>query len=388
MSEKRRDDKGRLLRTGESQRSNGTYMYRFQDWQGNRKTIYAPSLAELREKAAQATKESEENIDSFGSKTTVSQQIDKYLDTNNSIRTKTRLIYASVRKHIESHPLSRKSIRDVRVSDAKAFCVFMSRAGFSYSTITIACSLLRPAFELAVEDGILTKNPFVFKLSAIIPKVEAHRQALRPDQTEAFLNFLREDTFGKRQLNAVIVLLGTGIRISELCGLTIDDLDFENRKICVNKQLLYVSHEGLQMYETKTHSGTRYVYMTDDVMSALRDEIISRDQHQEVTVGEYTNFVFLNRDGRPKRAKSFQVSLHTLLNRYNTTTGEKLQITPHVLRHTFCTEMVANKVDIKSVQYLMGHSDASVTLNTYAHSNYDRAAAAMESLDAARRSQK
>ena len=66
------------------------------------------------------------------------------------------------------------------------------------------------------------------------------------------------------------------------------------------------------------------------------------------------------------------------MDRYNDTHEDKLpSITPHVLRHTFCTEMANSGIDLKSLQYLMGHSDVGVTLNVYTHASYERAESAM-----------
>ena len=67
-----------------------------------------------------------------------------------------------------------------------------------------------------------------------------------------------------------------------------------------------------------------------------------------------------------------------IVDRYNDAHEDKLpSITPHVLRHTFCTEMANSGIDLKSLQYLMGHSDAGVTLNVYTHASYEAAENAM-----------
>ena len=86
----------------------------------------------------------------------------------------------------------------------------------------------------------------------------------------------------------------------------------------------------------------------------------------ELLIDGHTSFLFLDKDGKPKVAMHLEHVMKRIVDRYNDTHEDKLpSITPHVLRHTFCTEMANSGIDLKSLQYLMGHSDAGVTLNVY-----------------------
>lgn len=97
----------------------------------------------------------------------------------------------------------------------------------------------------------------------------------------------------------------------------------------------------------------------------------------EYIVDGYTGFLFLDKDGKPKVAGHLEHALKRIVDNYNKTHTDKLFVTPHVLRHTFCTKMATAGMGLKSLQYLMGHSDAYTTLNTYTHSSYEAAERAM-----------
>ena len=82
------------------------------------------------------------------------------------------------------------------------------------------------------------KNPFHFKLSSVIRTDVVKREALTEEQVETWLSFLKTDAVGARYYDTNLLLLETGMRISELCGLTMEDIDFSKNEISINHQLL------------------------------------------------------------------------------------------------------------------------------------------------------
>lgn len=87
-----------------------------------------------------------------------------------------------------------------------------------------------------------------------------------------------------------------------------------------------------------------------------------------------SGFLFLDKDNKPKVAMHLENYMRGMQQKYVKLYGETLpNITPHVLRHTFCTNAQQAALDVKSLQYLMGHSTASVTLDVYTHSDFDSA---------------
>lgn len=102
----------------------------------------------------------------------------------------------------------------------------------------------------------------------------------------------------------------------------------------------------------------------------------------EPVVDGMTGFIMLDKNGRPKVALHIENELRWAMKKYRKLHPDKPlpHITPHVFRHTFCTNYANAGMDIKNLQYLMGHSDAGVTLNVYTHASYSHAASQMVSL--------
>ena len=383
MSEKRKDRKGRILKSGESQRGDGRYMYRFSA-NGKRQYVYAQTLDELREKERQIQRDISDGINYSGGLITVTELLERYEKQRNGVRPSTKDNHSSIIKVINERDFSKQKIRDIKKSDAKAFMVSLQEDGYSYSTIDCIRYVLKPAFDMAIEDDILRKNPFSFKLGDVIEDDTVSRQALSQTDKAKFLDYIKSDSRFCKCYDAIVILLGTGLRISELCGLTVRDVDFKERTVNIDKQLLLRAKQGgLYIQKPKTSCGVRKIpILEDDVYWAFRRAILTRGQfNTEYIVDGKTGFIFLTQSGKPKTATNFEHSMRMMVRNYNKTHIDQLpNITPHVLRHTFCTEKANAGLDLKSLQYLMGHNDASTTLNIYVHSDYESARKALLAL--------
>ena len=382
MSEKRKDSKGRILRTGESQRQNGTYMYRYTDIRGTRQSVYAPTLDELREKERTIQRDMDDGIDYAAGEISVITLMERYIAQKQSVRYNTRVNYAFVLNLMRKEDFGGRKVKAIKPSDGKAFFIKLHNDGRSYSTITTVRGVLNPAFEMAVEDDIIRRNPFSFRVVDVVPNNAVTRKALTPEEKKRCLDYILDDKCRRRYYDEVIILLGTGLRISELYGLTIADIDFDNHRIKVERQLTRTRHSGSCEYyieKPKTESGERYIPMLDEkVYRAFQNVIRNRKPSKvEYMIQGHTGFLFLDKDGKPKVAGHLEHALKRIVDHYNESHNDKLTVTPHVLRHTFCTDMAAAGMDLKSLQYLMGHSDAYTTLNIYTHSNYETAEKAL-----------
>ena len=102
----------------------------------------------------------------------------------------------------------------------------------------------------------------------------------------------------------------------------------------------------------------------------------------EVIIDGYSGFLLLDKNDHPKVALHIENEMRWAMKKYRKLYPDAPlpHITPHVFRHTFCTNMANAGMDIKALQYVMGHSDASITLNVYAHASYDHAAEQMAKL--------
>lgn len=375
MSEKRKDKKGRIFRSGEGQRPNKTYFYRYHR-NGDKKWcyVYAPTLEELRQKEEVIQRDLLDGIDYAGGEITVAELVDRYINLRRGLKENSMRAYGSAINRIHTDPFGSRMIRSVRLSDGKGWFVSLHDKGLKQNTIGILQSVLRPAFEMAVDDDMIRKNPFKFKLSDVIPNDAYVRSALTKAQQERYLQFIRDH--GKdNYYDDIVILLGTGLRVSELYGLTKADIDFDRRCIHINKQLCRTADKPYFITPLKTSSGNRSIPMTDTDYMAFRRVLENRGHPKvEVMVDEYSGFLFLDKDGKPKVAMHLENYMRGMQRKYIKKHGNTLsRVTPHVLRHTFCTNMQQAGIDIKSLQYLMGHSNASVTLDVYTHSDFESA---------------
>lgn len=373
LSEKRKDKKGRIFRSGEGQRPNGTYFYRYHR-NGDKKWyyIYEPTLEALRKKEEEIQKDILDGIDYAGGEITVAELVDRYMNLRRGLKENSMRAYGTAIKRIHADPFGQRKIRSVKLSDGKGWFVALHDAGLKQNTIGIIQSVLRPAFEMAVDDDMIRKNPFKFKLSDVIPKDAYVRSALTKAQQERYLQFIRD--YGKdNYYDDIVILLGTGLRVSELYGLTKSDLDFDRRCIHVRRQLSRTANQPYFISSPKTKSGIRTIPMTDTVYMALKCILKNRASPKvEMLVDGCTGFIFLDKAGRPKVAMHLENFMRGLQRKHPWALGGDFpKVTPHVLRHTFCTNMQQAGIDVKSLQYLMGHSNASVTLDVYTHTDYN-----------------
>ena len=193
---------------------------------------------------------------------------------------------------------------------------------------------------------------------------------------------MQNDRVYRKYYDEVVILLGTGLRVSELCGLTDTDLDFENRTVSVDHQLLRSAETGYYIEKPKTQSGIRQIPMSDKVCEAFKRVLENRKGAKQVSVDGYSSFLFLNRDGNPKTNVNYDSMFRGLARKYNKCHEAALPkiMTPHTLRHTFCTNLANAGMNPKALQYIMGHSNITMTLNYYAHATFASARAEMERL--------
>ena len=371
MSAKRKDKKGRVLRTGESQRKDLTYQYRYTDSSGKRHTVYAPTLDGLREKEKEINSAENAGASYNDGGITVIELLERYISLKQGVRYATTVGYGFVLSLVKKEAFGQRRIRDIKPSDAKLWFMKLQKDGRGYSTITSVRGVVKPAFQMAYEEEILRRNPFDFKLSDVVPKDAYARDALTKAQQEQYLQFVQD--CGGNYYDDIVILLGTGLRVSELYGLTRADIDFDRRCIHVRRQLCRTAEKPYFVTPPKTKSGIRNVPMTDAVYMALMRVVKGRTSPKvELLVDGHSGFLFLDKSGMPKVAMHLENYMRGLQARFEQAYGKPVpRITPHVLRHTFCTNVQQAGLDVKSLQYLMGHSNASVTLDVYTHSSFD-----------------
>lgn len=394
MSEVRRDNKGRKLFNGESQRKDGKYEYKYQDAWGKRKTVYSWKLTptdrvpagkrddiSLREKIKQIQKDLNSNITPDGGNFTVLELVEKYISQKTGVRHNTRSNYNFVVNVIKKEAFGQRRIDKIKVSDAKEWLIKMQQIdGRGYSSIHTIRGVVRPAFQMAVDDDLLVKNPFEFQLNTVVVNDSVTREAITRQQERDFWEFVKNDKHFCKYYDGIYILFKTGLRISEFVGLTKKNLDFENNRIIVDHQLQRTRDMKYIIEDTKTESGERMVPMTPEVKEAFQRILANRKNPKvEPMVDGYSGFLFLDKNGRPMVALHWEKYFQHIREKYNKIYRVQMpKVTPHVCRHTFCSNMAKSGMNPKTLQYIMGHSDISVTLNTYTHLNYDDAEEEMQ----------
>lgn len=394
MSEVRRDNKGRKLFNGESQRKDGKYEYKYQDAWDKRKTVYSWKLTptdrvptgkrddiSLREKIKQIQKDLNSNITPDGGNFTVLELVEKYISQKTGVRHNTRSNYNFVVNVIKKEAFGQKRIDKIKVSDAKEWLIKMQQIdGRGYSSIHTIRGVVRPAFQMAVDDDLLVKNPFEFQLNTVVVNDSVTREAITRQQERDFLEFVKNDKHFCKYYDGIYILFKTGLRISEFVGLTKKNLDFENSRIIVDHQLQRTRDMKYIIEDTKTESGERMVPMIPEVKEAFQRILANRKNPKvEPMVDGYSGFLFLDKNDRPMVALHWEKYFQHIREKYNKIYRAQMpKVTPHVCRHTFCSNMAKSGMNPKTLQYIMGHSDISVTLNTYTHLNYDDAEEEMQ----------
>lgn len=203
MSEKRRDKKGRLLRTGESQRSDdGRYIFKYKDANGKHRYLYSNRLEKtdkvppggirkpaLRELEAELQAKINAGIKAFGGDLTVYELVEKYVSMKIGVRESTRQGYKTVLRILAKEPFGKLRIDKVKISDAKVWLIKLQQEdGRGYSSIHTIRGVLRPAFQMAVEDDLLAKNPFSFELHTVVVNNSTTRDAITRKQEKRFWN--------------------------------------------------------------------------------------------------------------------------------------------------------------------------------------------------------
>lgn len=383
---KRKDNKKRVLRKGEGQRSDGRYYFKYQDAKGDTHFVYSWKLEpydvppvgkeaelSLREMEKQIIRNVEDGILGYDSRITVLELVRLYLQQKVGVRHNTQTGYNFVFNILKKEAFGSMLIGRVKQSDAKRWLIKLQRDGRGYSTIHSVRGVVRPAFQMAVEDDMLNKNPFQFELASVVVNDSVTRKAISREEQRKFLKFVAEDKHFSRYYDGIYILFYTGLRISEFVGLTIKDIDLKAKKLTIDHQLQRTSKMQYVIEAPKTEAGNRVIPISEEVCNAFKRIIANRPKPKvEPMIDGRAGFLYLDKNGKPMVALHWEKYFQHICQKYNSIYKVPIpKVTPHVCRHTYCSNMAHSGMNPKTLQYLMGHSDISVTLNTYAHTSFE-----------------
>lgn len=395
---KRVDSKGRVLRVGESQNKQGRYIYKWTDCTGARNTVYATTLVELREKEQRIQRDIQDGISSTSANMTLNQLFDLYMNTKSNIRETTRVLYLTYwSANIKPSILSDMKISQIKQLHVKKWIIELKDKGAKTTSIKAYKTLLTSVFQFAVDNDYIRRNPC---RNCDQDKAEpSTKTALTKRQQEKLVDFLENDDLYKVYYPLILFILNTGLRAGEVCGLTKDDIDMKKGVVHVRKQLGYRNiGDGYQYYwqPLKTAAGHRDIPLTPAAKKALimekeLDFALGRRAKEQEVAGR-SGIVFINNRGMALSSYSIDGTIKRIISVYNQRESKEAEtenrepellphISVHILRHTFCTRSVESGINIKTVQYLMGHSEIATTLNIYTHVNAEQVKSEMKKLE-------
>lgn len=383
---KRYDKRHRLLRTGESQRADGYYIYRWTSRNGKRHSVTASTLEKLREKEEAIMLDKHDGIRVEAQNVTVNDVFDLWSNIKRGLKDNTYQNYCYMYNTFVRAELGRLRVQTLRKSDIKRFYnLLVDGRNLKISTVDNIHTVLHQVLTVAVEDGYMRQNVSDNVLKEL---KRAHnidkdrRKALTVPEQDLLLLYLGSESNRYHHWYPIFaIMLGTGMRVGEITGLQWSDVDLEEGVIDVSHTLVYYKHEKngcyFNMHSPKTRTGTRKIPMLDYVREAF---LIERKYQQEnnvickARIDGYDDFIFVNRFGNTQHQGTLNKALRRIIRDCNDEQiekyGEQAVLLPrfscHSLRHTFTTRLVEEGVNIKVVQDILGHTDVETTLNIYA----------------------
>lgn len=229
----------------------------------------------------------------------------------------------------------------------RSYLSFLYEKDYSKKTISRNISTLRSFFRYQKSQNMVSKNPMTFvenpKLDKRIPKV------LYTKDLETLLNTPDcNTTLGQRNCVILEMFYSTGIRVSELVNLKVSDIHFHDKRIKI------------------LGKGSKERYVLYGSVLEKKLNLYLQNGYQELNKNK-SDFIFLNKNGNPLTTRGVETILDQVLKE----SGLNYHISPHVLRHTFATDMLNNGADLKIVQELLGHENLATT-QIYTHVSNER----------------
>lgn len=395
-AQRRKDSKGRVLRKGEYERGNGTYMYVFKAANGKKRTVYAPTLKELRVKENEATRDILDGINPDGARATIDDMYVRWKQTREMdieaglLRYSTYRNYCYMYEQFVQGGFGSTKLKDVTAGQVETFYKYLvTQRGLKVHSVDSVHVPLKQVMQLAVESNCIRRNPtegMMRKLKAAYRKKEkgipTQDRALTPEQQDVFLKYLESSENNRRWLPLFTVLIFTGMRIGELTGLRWCDVHESEGYIEVNHTLVYYNHGGTKgmkckyaINDTKTPAGFRSIPMlpiVKDAFIAERERQAAEGIKSCVKVDGYEDFVFVNRFGQCLNQATVNKAIRRIVRDCNFEQLDKGSdvllpaFSCHWLRHTFATRLIEADVNVKAAQKLLGHADVRTTMNIYA----------------------
>ncbi len=389
--ERRKDNKNRVLKEGEYQRSSGTYEFKWRDKRGGRHSISAKTLEKLREKELDVLRDVIDGVRPDKKNITINDLFDHWVQLKRGLKQNTFSNYCYMYKQFVQDTFGKNRIVDLKRSDVRAFYNTLADGqNLKIATLDNIHTVLHQVLELAVEDDYLRYNP---SDNALRKLKRAHdgekRRALTVPQQDLFEAYLAKQGPYHRWYPIFVVMLWTGMRVGEITGLRWCDINLDEGTISINHTLVYYDQRNengctFAINTPKTKAGERTIPMLPKVRKAFLMEKAYQDEvgiKSTAVVDGYRDFIFVNRFGKTQNQSTLNRALKRIIRDCNYEVMDNYpddekavtlpNFTNHSLRHTFTTRMCEAGVNVKAMQDILGHADAETTMNIYAEATKD-----------------
>ncbi|OQA50219.1 MAG: Transposase [Firmicutes bacterium ADurb.Bin300] len=375
------------LRTGETERPNGTYLFRWTSEDGRRHSVYAPTLEKLREQEEQIIVDKHDGVRSDVKSLTVNDLFDLWCQLKRGIKDSTFKNYIYMYEMFVKPSFGQKRAVKVVKSDVRKFYNNLAdNKVLKIATIDNVHNVLHQVFQVAVDDSLMRINPTDGMLKELKQSHDfdgTKRKALTISQQKLFLEYLRKEPVYLHWYPVFYIMCNTGMRVGEITGLRWRDIDLEQGLISVNHTLVYYNHRDekgcyFSINTPKTKAGERVIPMTEGVKEAF---LMEREYQNEAgieslgRVDGYDDFIFVNKDGNVQNQGALNKAIKRIMRDCNCEILEKLTddsepvllpaFSCHHLRHTFATRLCESGINLKVIQDVLGHADVSTTMNIY-----------------------
>ena len=334
--------------------------------------IYGSTAAEVKQKLVEIESNLQKGTFIDRSSLTVANWLTSWLEDykKQSIKPSTYKRYDTMIHNYMIPSLGGIKLQQIKPEHIQKMINSLGEQGLSPRTIQYVHRVLSMALSQAVENEILLKNPA--KPTNLPKRRKKEARALTRDEQAAFINALNDDPLEK----AIKFVLATGVRVGEMLALTWNDIDFDNGKVKINKNLQRIDG-NIIITTPKTEKGKRDIPLLPETAQLLKTQK-KHQLEQRLKAGsawEKGEYVFSTSLGTPLDKSNINRTIHRICK----TEGIK-PFSVHVLRHTFATRGLEAGIDLKVMQEILGHASLAMTADTYSHVMPDKKKENMEKL--------
>ena len=288
---------------------------------------------------------------------TVGEQVEYWMATNHSHgRATTVQTYRQCIKNLMP-ALGSLRLVTMKPSHVKRWLTDLEGMGRAASYIGMAYKLVKASLDLAVQDELLPRNPLMGVRPPRLPRTSG--KTLTVEQARRLLAAAR----GHRLELAMRLMLGLGLRRGEVAGLRWQDIDLELGTLTICGSATYTRETGVIYGGTKTPESQRTIQLPEQLLTAIRAHQARQTDERAAMRWGATIYVFTAvTSGSLINPLVIYIAFRTIA-----ATAGLVGFTPHDLRHSAATFLLAEGTKIQRVQAILGHASATTTMNVYAH---------------------